>query len=181
MKNKKPLTEEYDQWEAWAQRTYRTGGTQPPKSHGVLFSFLLVAVIFLCGVSTALGLMNVRLFRQLTLLSAHEETCSVVFSESAASGEELDYPLGVTGQAVPDFWQNYHNLPAGIYVTKVLDRSDACKKGILPGDILMEVNGTPITDTAILQRLLETTCPGDSVSVLLYRDGQQIALTINLE
>ena len=78
MKEKKPTTESFDQWETWAQRTYRTGGTQPPKSSGGLIAFLLVVIIFLCGISTALGMMNIRLFHQLTTLS-YEETSPVTF------------------------------------------------------------------------------------------------------
>lgn len=181
MKDKKPTTESYDQWEAWAQRTYRTGGTQPPKSHGGLIAFLLVAVIFLCGISTGLGLMNIRLFRQLNAIT-REETSPVVFSHSpAVASDAADDPLGFTGQEVPAFWQNYHGLPAGIYVTQVTPGSDASRKGILPGDVLTQLNGTPVTDTAILQRLLETAKPGDSVNVMIYRDGQEIALSLLLE
>ena len=181
MKDKKPTTESYDQWEAWAQRTYRTGGTQPPKSHGGLIAFLLVAVIFLCGISTGLGLMNIRLFQQLKALT-QEETCPVVFSQSpAVAAEDNSSPLGFAGQEVPAFWQNYHGLPAGIYVTQVTPGSDASRKGILPGDVLTQLNGTPVTDAAILQLLLESINPGDSVSVMIYRDGQEIALSLLLE
>jgi len=181
MKDKKPTTESYDQWEAWAQRTYRTGGTQPPKSHGGLIAFLLVAVIFLCGISTGLGLMNIRLFQQLKALT-QEETCPVVSSQSpAVAAEDNSSPLGFAGQEVPAFWQNYHGLPAGIYVTQVTPGSDASRKGILPGDVLTQLNGTPVTDAAILQLLLESINPGDSVSVMIYRDGQEIALSLLLE
>ena len=41
----KPKTEEFDQWETWDQPTYRTGGTQPPKSHGGIIAVLLVLLI----------------------------------------------------------------------------------------------------------------------------------------
>ena len=68
MHHKKRTTEEYDQWLDWDQDTYQTGSTRPPKSHGGLIAFLLGLVIFLSGISTVLGLMNIQLFRQLNEL-----------------------------------------------------------------------------------------------------------------
>ncbi len=181
MKEKKPTTEPVDQWEAWAQQTYRTGGTQPPKSHGGLIAFLLVVIIFLCGISTALGLMNIRLFRQLTNFAA-EETGPITFSQSAGTTREiLDAPLGFLGQEVTPFWQNYHDLPPGIYVTEVISGSSACKQGVLPGDILVSVNDTPVADIASLQQLLMDCKPGESVSTTFIRQGQHMTLPLILE
>lgn len=181
MKEKKPTTESYDQWEAWAQQTYRTGGTQPPKSHGGLIAFLLVVIIFLCGISTALGLMNIRLFRQLSAFVA-KETSPITFSQSNATEREiLDAPLGFLGQEVTPFWQHYHNLPPGIYVTEVIAGSNACKHGVLPGDILVAVEDTPVSDIATLQQLLSDCEPGDTITVTFVRRGQDIVLTLTLE
>ena len=53
---------------------YRTGSTQPPKSKRGLLAFLLVAVIFLCGIVTVLGFLNVRLFRQIAGNTKEEDT-----------------------------------------------------------------------------------------------------------
>ena len=44
---------------------YGTGCTEPPKSHRAVIALLLVAVIFLGGISTALSVLNIRMFRQL--------------------------------------------------------------------------------------------------------------------
>ena len=181
MKEKKPTTETVDQWEAWAQQTYRTGGTQPPKSHGGLIAFLLVVIIFLCGISTALGLMNIRLFRQLTTFVT-EETGPITFSQSAGTEREvLDAPLGFLGQEVTPFWQNYHDLPPGIYVTEVISGSSAWKQGVLPGDVLVAVNDAPIADIASLQQFLMDCKPGESVTVTFIRQEQDITLTLILE
>ena len=181
MKEKKPTTETYDQWEAWAQQTYRTGGTQPPKSHGGLVAFLLVVIIFLCGISTALGLMNIRLFRQLTAF-ATEETGPITFSQSdGITRDAPDTPLGFMGQAVPPFWQNYHDLPPGIYVTKVIAGSHAATQGVLPGDVLVAINGSPVTDMETLQQLLGDKGPGDCVALELYRDAEWLTLSVCLQ
>ena len=180
MKDKNQATE-YDQWEGWSQRTYRTGGTQPPKSGRGIIAFLLVLVIFLCGVSTALGLMNVRLFRQLSAM-AEPETAPVSFSQADRSvPEDIPSPLGISGQPVPDFWQNYHHLPEGVYVTQVEAFSDAFIQGIRPGDILISVDGIPVPDMETLQQLLGDKGPGDCVALELYRDAEWLTLSVCLQ
>lgn len=175
-KNQPPL----EQWDDWSEPTYRTGGTQPPKSHGGAIAFLLVLVIFLCGVSTALGLMNIRLFRQLTQQNM-EKTAPVVFSQSVQPvPADAGSPLGFAGQTVPDFWQNYHDLPQGVYVTEVLPGSEAAIQGVRPGDILTAFNGTAVADARALQALIDQ-CPAESaVTLRFYRSGQESEITITL-
>lgn len=182
MKHKKPTTEEFDQWDAWAQATYQTGSTRPPKNRGGLIAFLLVMVIFLSGISTALGLMNVRLFRQISAMSATEPS-PVVFSQGGNLQDPDDavvYPLGFSGQEVTAFWQSYHDLPAGIYITEVTDTSLATVHGILPGDILIALNEEPIPDAAAFQALLDTHQPGDTVRATIYRKGLEHTMTLTI-
>jgi serine protease Do len=64
---------------------YRTGSTEPQKSHRGIIAVLLVAVIILCGVVTILGVMNIHLFRQLKNDSdAHPFRFSYTTPESIA-------------------------------------------------------------------------------------------------
>ena len=56
----------------WNQGTYRTGSTRPPKSHGGLIALLLVLVILLSGITTILGVVNIRLFRQVNIAEPRE-------------------------------------------------------------------------------------------------------------
>ena len=48
----------------WDRDSYETGSTRPPKSHGGIIAVLLIAVSILLGVSTVMGLLNIRLFAQ---------------------------------------------------------------------------------------------------------------------
>ena len=179
MKDKKQPPVE--QWEDWLDSTYRTGGTQPPKSRGGLIAFLLVMVIFLCGVSTALGLMNIQLFRQLSEQSLQKEAPVVFSSQSAqAITDEVESPLGFMGQTVPDFWRNYYHLPKGVYVTEVFSGSQACSQGIHPGDILVAFNGVSVPDTQTLQSFIEQSPPGSDVTLRFYRNGQEAEIAITL-
>ncbi len=56
-----------DPWEDWE---YATGRTKPPKNYRAALAVLLILVIFLCGIVSALGILNIRLTRQLN----HEES-----------------------------------------------------------------------------------------------------------
>ena len=70
--------------EPWDDGVYGIGNTQPPKNHGGLIALLLIIVIFLSGIVTTLGIMNVQLFKELEQLSETSESVPMSFSENAA-------------------------------------------------------------------------------------------------
>ena len=164
-------------FEPW-QDTYQTGSTCPPKSRKGLIAFLLALVIFLCGISTALGLMNIRLFRSLQEATPEEAAAPVAFSQGQAEADSTFFCLGFSGQEIPELWCMYQNLPQGIYITRVDQNSDAAKKGILAGDILLCVDGQSVTTTQMLETLLSEKTEA-SAQIRLHRDGQQLDMTIN--
>ena len=59
---------------------YGTGRTDPPKDRGGMVTVLLILVIFLTGIITVLGLLNVRMFKALSDEPREEETLSISFS-----------------------------------------------------------------------------------------------------
>ena len=60
----------------WDDSVYGTGRTEPPKSHGGTVALLLILVIFLCGIITVLGVLNVRLFQKLNTRRESEQSIS---------------------------------------------------------------------------------------------------------
>ena len=172
MKDKRITTES-------PEATYRTGSTQPPKSRVGIITFLLVLVIFLSGISTALGLMNIRLFQQLNALE-ETEPGPVVFSRGAVCelpDSLTQYPLGFAGQEVPLFWQTYHSLPAGIYVVEV---TDECSGVLLPGDILTALDGTAFNSNDDFLTLLSSYHPGQEVTVTIQRGENVLSATLTI-
>ena len=57
----------------WEESSWQTGSTIPPKSRGGIVAVLLVLVIFLSGIVTVLGILNVKLFHQLRQQEQQEE------------------------------------------------------------------------------------------------------------
>ena len=72
----------------WEPGKYETGRTRPPKNHTGLIAVLLVVVIFLSGLVSFLGVLNVRLFAQLQALPEKEEEKSVSFISETHPAEE---------------------------------------------------------------------------------------------
>ena len=67
------------QRQPWEPGKYETGRTDPPKSHTGLIAILLVVVIFLSGLVSFLGVLNVKLFAELKALPQEEEQEPVSF------------------------------------------------------------------------------------------------------
>ena len=166
--------------------TWQTGRIQPPKRYGGLIAFLLVLVILLSGISTALSIMNIKLHRK---LSDSQATTSMAFSRSAESAEaqpteavheevrELQTHLGITGTVIPDVYLRYYQLPRGIYVSRIADRSEAQEKGMVEGDIITSINGQSVRDS-LPEDWADGLKSGDKVALSLYRSGTQIDLEL---
>ena len=68
--------------EPWDPSIYGTGRTKPPKNYGSLVAVLLVIVIFLGGLVSVLGILNVKLFAQLKSQSNTPEASLSVVTEA---------------------------------------------------------------------------------------------------
>ena len=73
------------------------------------------------------------------------------------------------------------NLPrnrGGAVVASVEPRSPAANAGIFPGDVILEVNRQPVANMSQVTRALEAVSPGTPAFVLVWRNGQQIFVTM---
>ena len=68
----------------------------------------------------------------------------------------------------------------GLELLIVEEDSDAWAKGLRAGDILLEADGAPITGFEDLTRLKLGLGPGDGVSFLCERDGEQFTVEVEL-
>ena len=99
---------------------------------------------------------------------------NVTRGAQAANGNEPTAPLygkprlGVTVGTLSN--ASRYGLPQGAVVKAVDAGSPAEEGGILPGDIIVEVDGNLISSTSALTSLLGNYQEGDEVSVKVYRD-----------
>jgi len=88
--------------------------------------------------------------------------------------------LGIKGESVSLFYQRYYLMPAGIFITELDRSSDAAKKGIQTGDILMSINGYDIYGMDDMNSVLYGCEVGETVEVIIYRTGKQYRVNLNL-
>jgi S1-C subfamily serine protease len=65
------------------------------------------------------------------------------------------------------------DVTEGAYVVRVTSGTPADDAGIREGDVLVEISGTEITDSADVQTAVRTHRPGDTVTVVVDRKGER--------
>lgn len=65
-----------------------------------------------------------------------------------------------------------NNIPTGAMVISVEKTSDAYQQGLIAGDIIIRVDEKEITAYEDLSNQISTHKPGDSVTLEVYRTGQ---------
>lgn len=152
---------------------YRTGRTEPRKNHRGIIAFLLILVIFLCGIVSALGLMNIRLFRLLEQMGAKEETPLSFSQETDPTLGESAAALQIWGMSCAEpgeVYRELYDLPQGLYIAQVAEDSPADRAGIAPGDVLVALDGQDVTDLESLQTVAKAFS-GTTVTATINRAG----------
>ena len=88
--------------------------------------------------------------------------------------------LGIQGVDVPEFYQFYYRMPAGVYVNAVTEGSDAAAKGVQVKDIILAIDDQRIDSTEDIETILYNYKPGDTVEVIIYRSGRQYQVELIL-
>ena len=157
------LAMEHNEHKFAERDSFETGSTIPPKTRGGIIAVLLVTVIFLAGFLRVLSLLNIGLFppkpgNGTGILSGAVETCTA------------DVPSpGFAGETVTELTQRFHRYPDGVLIRQVTPGSSADIAGVEAGDVLVQLDGEKITDTATLQTVLQARRPGDKVSAVFSR------------
>lgn len=106
-----------------------------------------------------------------------KEIVDQIIAQGYVSGRPT---LGISGEALSTFYQHYYRMPAGLYITQVDGGSDAAKKGVQVGDMLLYLGDTRITGMDDLKTAIYDCEVGQQVEAILYRRGQQYRLTLTL-
>jgi serine protease Do len=90
--------------------------------------------------------------------------------------------IGVTIQGVSDAMADNYGLdrPQGALVNSVAKGSPAEDAGIEPGDLILELNGKPLRDSADLRLQVGEMTPGTSVDLTLVREGSRKQVRVRL-
>jgi S1-C subfamily serine protease len=90
--------------------------------------------------------------------------------------------LGVSVASVDANLAAQDNLSVnhGAYVASVVQNGAAASAGIQTGDVIVQINNTPVNDTQSLGEALASHNPGDTVAVHIYRGSQQMTINVKL-
>ncbi|MDB6061815.1 MAG: 2-alkenal reductase [Verrucomicrobiaceae bacterium] len=90
--------------------------------------------------------------------------------------------LGIEVQRLPPAVATDNNLNAGngVVITNVYNEGPGALAGLKTGDVLLAINGQSVGDGHAGLYLLANTRPGDAVSLLVVRNGQQLQLKMTV-
>lgn len=150
MRDQNSLPSEYP--ESWDSGTYQTGASKPNKGQSATITVLLITTIFLGGIASALGLMNIRLLRQL------------VQQQSPV----LPVAVDATGPAVSNFIRGNSDIAPKIPEGGRLELNMGGTAAALSADALQEsARSTVATVTVTTNQGQEHTGP----ALILSSDG----------
>ena len=90
--------------------------------------------------------------------------------------------LGVSMAQIDEQMARYYGLPtdAGVYVASVYEGTGAADGGLQRGDIITSFDGKSVASPSDLQLMVREKNPGDTVDVVVNRDGQEQTLSVTL-
>ncbi|HZB26809.1 MAG TPA: trypsin-like peptidase domain-containing protein [Vicinamibacterales bacterium] len=71
--------------------------------------------------------------------------------------------------------------PNGAVLSSITPGGPAAKAGLEPGDVIVEFNGRPVSDSDSLVAMVVSTKPGTSVPVTVYRGKQRRSFNITID
>lgn len=109
-------------------------------------------------------------------------TLKYVTAQLLASGRVARPFMGVTYTTLNPAIAAANNLAAkqGAWVQEITANGPAARAGLKAGDIITEINGTPLTADAPLPTVLLKSKVGDSVTLTVQRGGQTITVDVKL-
>ncbi len=110
------------------------------------------------------------------LEKAEEEGLVAAGPRSEADGTDIDR-LGLTVEPMTPSAREEFAIPdtvEGVVITAVKDLSEAAEKGLLPGDVIVEINQQPVTQPDEIVGIIDSAAKNgrNSVLLLVNREGE---------
>jgi len=84
--------------------------------------------------------------------------------------------IGISGREITETISQIYNIPQGIYIMSVTPGSGAYNAGIKQGDIILKIAGQEVKTLADVENVKSKYKSGDTVDVVIYRNGKQITV-----
>lgn len=159
------------------QYEYRTGRTAPRQKHNGLIAILLILVIFLSGLASMLGILNIHLFHKLQQTDSETPLSFARGDLIPVEPEGNSLTVGgITVQEMPEMYPQLYDLPAGLYVVDTPENGP-----VTPGDVLIGFGNSAVGSLAVLNALQDTYKAGQQIELMFYRQGEYFTHTVTLD
>lgn len=75
----------------------------------------------------------------------------------------------------------YHVNDIGVYISKVNDNSAASKAGLKSGDRIVSVDGTDVSTTSDVKKIIQGKSAGDTIKIKISRNSQTSEVSVTLD
>lgn len=89
--------------------------------------------------------------------------------------------IGISTVDITETYSSYLGLPMGVYVRMVAEGGAAEQAGIKDGDIIIGINDEAITTVDDLNNIKNQFRAGDTITLKIYRNGQDIDVSLVLQ
>ena len=87
-------------------------------------------------------------------------------------------PFGVRCETVTEQEAELYTMPVGVIIRYLEPDSYAEQNGLRIGDIILSIDGTPISDVAMLDTWAQNVRVGDCAEITVYRAGGEVTLQV---
>lgn len=88
--------------------------------------------------------------------------------------------LGIEVEALSQARAQELNLQSGLQITTVYRQSPADQAGLLPGDVLVQIDDDPVMDGRMAMLQITDMAPGQQTMLSVLRDGQVLRLNVEI-
>ena len=103
-----------------------------------------------------------------------------IYKQLIENGKVSRPYIGISGSDLSEKVAERYNLPVGIYVESISEDSNAKDSGLKKGDVITAINGNKVTTMQELNAIKNKLQIGDTVTLTVYRSGQDLEIKITL-